>query len=247
MTMPSAVIIRPNFLKMLGAIVLGNLLMVGSLLLIFGFHTVLYVTCAVFLGVSVLLVMIGLVRQRPRIRISTEGFESLPLFGSQLYSWADVEGEFAVLKMGTSKLVVFHLTAGCKARLGKKPTRLYSGYDAALGGLYEVSIEKLAEMLNRHKQQSQPEREPRQERASPFQEHPVAAAEAPAEQSPRNNGSPLTRIAAGFLSVVFLAGAVSGLAAGTLQLDMIIPILVFALLFGWYAALGKKGLPSFLK
>jgi hypothetical protein len=45
---------------MLGGIALANLFLAGGLLLIFGFHTVLYVTCAVFLGVSVLLAMIGL-------------------------------------------------------------------------------------------------------------------------------------------------------------------------------------------
>jgi hypothetical protein len=247
MTMPSAVLIRPNVLKMLGGIALANLLMAGGLFLLFGFHTVLYATCAAVLGVSVLLVVIGLARQRPRIRISAEGFESLAVFGSQFYGWADVEGEFAVLKMSMSKAVVFHLTTSCKTQLGKKPTRLLSGYDAALVGHFEVSIDKLAEMLNQYKQQHQPERETREEPASPVQEHPIAAAKTAAEQPSHNNGSRLTRIGAGLASVLFLGAAVSGLAGGNLKPDVIILIFPLALMFGWYAALGKKGMPSFLK
>jgi hypothetical protein len=49
-----------------------------------------------------------------------------------------------------------HFVSGSKARVGKKPTSLFSGYDAAVaGGALPCSAEELAELLNEHKQRNQ--------------------------------------------------------------------------------------------
>jgi hypothetical protein len=104
-------------------------------------------------GLIVLAFVVAVVRQRPRVVITPEGFTVYKLFGGQSRKWRDVHGEFAVIKLGWIKGVGYNLTDGHKARVGTKPTSLFSGYDAAISGAFELSAEQLAEVLNAHARQ----------------------------------------------------------------------------------------------
>jgi len=151
MTHSTAVIVPLSVFRLLGRMVLGNLMVAGGLLLGFGPKIMVW-GCIAFAIASAVLIMVCAIRQRPRVVITSEGFAFHTPFGSRSYKWDDLEGRFAVIKIGLSKVVAYHLTAECKARLGKKPTSRFSGYDDVLLGALRLSPEDLADLLNEHRE-----------------------------------------------------------------------------------------------
>jgi hypothetical protein len=105
-------------------------------------------------GLLVLAFIVAAVRQRPRVVITPEGFTFYGPFGEQSRKWEEVHGAFAVINIGWTKAVAYNLTADYKARVGAKPTSLYSGYDAAIGGALALPAEQLADLLNAHARQN---------------------------------------------------------------------------------------------
>jgi hypothetical protein len=149
--------VRPSpvrLLASLGIMVAGGAGLICGLLLILGLRTMqtLVVAGVVAVGLSVALFLLALIRQRPQVVVSAEGFVFCRLFGSQSRKWEEVDGQFAVIKIGLSKAVAYNLTAECKARTGRKPTSHWSGYDEAiLAQALQLWAEQLAELLNEYR------------------------------------------------------------------------------------------------
>jgi hypothetical protein len=113
------------------------------------------VACGVVVALSTVSYGIAAIRQRPRVVITPEGFVFDKLFGRDAHRWEEVEGPFAVIKVGWNEVVAYNLTPEYKGRTGRKPTSLFSGYDAAVGGsTLSLSAGELAEVLNAHKKRS---------------------------------------------------------------------------------------------
>ena len=73
---------------------------------------------------------------------------------------------------------------------------------------------------------------------------------APAAISPATqveaNGSPILRVGAGVLALLFAGTLPLMIAQGGTRWDSAVLMLALALMFGWYAVRGRKGLPQFL-
>ncbi len=154
MEQPNTAIVPSSPLRLLRAYVLGSLGMVVGILgvsvSLFGVGTWTGVACAVVVGLSTVLYVIAAVRGRPRVVLTPEGFALEKVIGREAHRWEDIDGPFGVLKVGWSKGVGYHLTPEYKARVAKKPTSLFGGYDGALVGALRCSPEELAELLNEH-------------------------------------------------------------------------------------------------
>ncbi len=73
------------------------------------------------------------------------------LIGSESHRWEDIAGPFAAIKIGWTKAVGYHFSTAYNARVGKKPTTKFSGYNAVIMGAFKLTAVELAELLNRHK------------------------------------------------------------------------------------------------
>jgi hypothetical protein len=155
MTQSSTVVVPPSPLRLLKTLLVANLGMVGGILLAFGVGPVTVVVCAVVVGLSTLLYLVAAIRGRPRVVLTPDGFALEKVIGREEHRWEDVAGPFAVIKIGWSKAVAYNLTPEYKARVGKKPTSIYGGFDGAVTGAFGRSPEELADLLNEHKRRSQ--------------------------------------------------------------------------------------------
>jgi hypothetical protein len=166
MTQSNAVTVNFNPLKLLGTLALGWLLItsgVAGVLLglssaLLGLKWFLSVgwVIAVVTGVLVAsccgtMVLIAIIRRRPRVEIGPDGFVLCHLFGNRSRSWSDIEGRFVVIKVGMSKGVGYRLTQVFKESAGIEPTTLFAGNDEAIGGALDMPIDELAELLNQRK------------------------------------------------------------------------------------------------
>jgi hypothetical protein len=120
--------------------------------LIFGLGMILAAIATVAFTLSLFFFVVAATTQRPRVVITAEGFVVHKLLGAESRKWEDVDGRFAVIKIGWSAAVAYNLTPEYKTRIGKKRTSLFSGYDAAVSGAFKLSAEELAALLNEHKQ-----------------------------------------------------------------------------------------------
>jgi hypothetical protein len=161
-TPANVVTVGPSPLKLFGMVALGGLMVAaglsGVLLALFGLNWLLssgWVVAAaaggVVAGCGGALALAGAVGNRPRVEVGPEGFVLRTLFGSRSRRWADVEGDFEVLKIGLSEWVGYRLTRAFKESARVKPTKLLAGNDEAIVGAYGVPIGELAELLNQHK------------------------------------------------------------------------------------------------
>jgi hypothetical protein len=145
------VVVPPSLSPLPATLVVGVLGMVCGLLLIFGPGQVVITVAAGLAGLGILGFVGAVVRRRPRVVITPRGFTIYKLFGEESHQWQDVDARFAVIKIGLNKAVGYHFTADYRARTGKKPTSLFSGYDGAISGAFALSAEELAELLNAHR------------------------------------------------------------------------------------------------
>jgi hypothetical protein len=150
MTEAVDVVVPPSVSRVLATTSLGALGMVGGLFLIFGPGSVLLAGVTGVGGLAVLAVVVAVVRRRPRVAITPAGFTVHKLFGDDARAWEDVQGPFAVIRLGLGRAVGYRLTAEYKARTGRRPTTQFSGYDAAIAGAFALPADKLAELLNAH-------------------------------------------------------------------------------------------------
>src|SRR5438270_27933 len=133
MTQQGTVIVPSSPLRLLKTLVVANVMMVGGILGVslgvFGVGPVTAVVCAAAVALSVVLYLTAVARRRPRVVLTPEGFALEKVIGREERRWEDVAGTFAVIKIGWSKAVAYNLTPEYKARVGKKPTSLFGGYD----------------------------------------------------------------------------------------------------------------------
>jgi hypothetical protein len=159
MAQPNTVVVPSSPLRLLTTLLVANLAMVGGILGIsvglFGVGLMTVVVCAVVVGLSTALYIVAAIRRRPRVVLTPEGFALEKVIGREEHRWEDIDGRFAVIKIGWSRAVGYNLTPEYKARVGKKPTSIYGGYDAAVTGALRCSPKELAELLNEHKQRHQ--------------------------------------------------------------------------------------------
>ncbi len=160
MEQSSTVIVPSSPLRLLMTLVLSDVMMVAGILgvsvALTGLGAVTAAVCAVVVGLSVLLYVIAAVRGRPRVVLTPEGFTLEKVIGREAHRWEDIAGPFGVLKVGWSKGVGYHLTPEYKARVGKKPTSVFGGYDGAVVGALSCSPEELADLLNEHLRRHRP-------------------------------------------------------------------------------------------
>ena len=140
---------------MLAMLVLLPLCMAAGVWPIVGVGTILFVVVGAAGVFSVLCLVVMVLSQRPRVVLTPEGFLHHKLFGCLAHKWEDIDGRFAVIKIGWSKAVAYKLATDYKARVGKNPTSHLSGYDEAIGGQFAISKEELAELLNIHHKHGQ--------------------------------------------------------------------------------------------
>ena len=164
MTQPTVTVVgtRPRrHLPRLGMGALSFLLLACSFVVLFGPRSRLIITIfGVIIAVPMLLILLclglELVGLGPRIVLNPDGFVSQTIVYRRSRKWADVDGQFAVVKIRTSEHVAYNLTPDCKARAATKPASAFSGYDEILllGGAFGLSATELAELLNEHRQRS---------------------------------------------------------------------------------------------
>jgi hypothetical protein len=111
---------------------------------------ILYVAMAASAVLGVIAFVAIAICQRPRVCITPEGFTFHTLIGAVAHHWENIDGPFGVIKIGWTKAVAYKLTADYKTRIGKKPTSLLSGYDEAIVGVFKISPDELAGLLNAH-------------------------------------------------------------------------------------------------
>ena len=249
MIQPSTVTVPPSLSKMIGTLVVTNLALAGTIFVVVGWGQIQTVVCALAIGLSTVFLVVAAVRQRPQVVITSEGFVFLPPFADRTYKWEDIDGPLAVIKIGMREAVACRLTAEYKMRVGKKPTSRFSGfqgYDEVILGDFRLSADELAALLNEHKRRSLPSTAEEAACVVPPQTS-AAAQPAPAEEAQaQGNGSPILRVAAGVLAVLVAVMTPFGAAKGMLDLAGLVLMEALALMFGWYAVRGRKGLPRFL-
>jgi len=234
-------------------VVLGSLGVACGLFLFFGSGVIptLAVGCAAGGVFSAVCFVVTAVSQRPRVVITPQGFAFHGLIGGLSHKWEDIDGPFAVIKIGLGTAgVAYKLTADCKARVGKKPTPRflgYHGYDETIVGAFQLSAEELAELLNAVKRSSLAYSRDEEPRAVALAQTSIATDPAPAQEGQaKGNGSPILRVAAGVLALLLAGFPAFGAANGKLALGDLVFMQALALMFGWYAVRGREGLPRFL-
>ena len=249
MTQPGTVTVPSSLSRMIGSLVLANLGLAGGIFLVVGWGLIQTVVCALAVGLSMVILVVAAVRQRPQVVISSEGFTFLPFFAGRTHQWEDIDGPLAVIRMGMHKAVAYKLTAEYKTRVGTKPPSRFSGhqgYDEVIVGHFRLSAKELAALLNEHKRRSLP---PAAEEAAAAitPEMSARAQPAPAEEAqPQGNGSPVLRVAAGVLAILIAVVSLLATTKGSRGLADLALMGALALMFGWYAVRGRKGLPRFL-
>jgi hypothetical protein len=156
MTPTETVIIPPNLFRLLGTLIISNLLMIGGIIAmsigLFGFGNWTIFACSGVVGLNTLFYVIAVIRGRPRVVITTDGFVFEKPIGHETREWSEIEGSFAVIRIAMHDAVAYKLTPECRARLAKKPDPRLSGYDGVLGGSLPCSAAQLAALLNEHKE-----------------------------------------------------------------------------------------------
>ena|SRR5579875_2631944 len=153
MSQADAAIIPISIPRLLGRMVLSNLMIAVGLWAGFGL-TIMIWGCIIWGILSIILFVVSVIRQRPRVVLTSEGFTFYPLLGIRSHQWNEIGDPFAVIRIGLSKVVAYRLTEECKARLGKKPTSRFSGYDAVLVGALQLSPQALAGLLNEYRERN---------------------------------------------------------------------------------------------
>src|SRR5262245_65980080 len=103
MTEAVEVVVPPSLSRLLATLFVGVLGVVGGLRLIFGPGQVVITVAAGLAGLAILAFVGAVVRRRPRVVVTAQGFTIYKLFGEESHQWQDVEGQFAVIKIGLNK------------------------------------------------------------------------------------------------------------------------------------------------
>src|SRR5207248_2247986 len=147
MTLPTAVTIGPSPLKLLGTAVVTSVAITAgvSLLVVFlGFlvvpwflahaGTIIAGTAALLACYWAVAVPVAVVCRWPRVEIGPDGFNTQGILGHRRRRWSDVEGGFAVARVGLQPAVAYRITGACKESAGVQPIASLAkqGYDEAI-------------------------------------------------------------------------------------------------------------------
>ncbi len=239
MDQPSTVTIPWSLLKTIRRLVVGILALAAGIFLIFGWGTIQMAVCAVAVALqAACLVSFAVAGRRLPIVVTSEGLALPGRPGA--YKWEDIDGPLVVIRAGMHKAVAFNLTAEYKTRAGFKPASRFSkdrqGYDEAILGDYRLGTEALAALLNEYWSRSSPS----------TAERAAAVASPPSSAEAQDSGSPILRVAAGGLSLLFAGVLALAIARGGIGRGVAAFMAAFGLMFGWYAVRGNRGLPRAL-
>lgn len=148
MAVPLPVIVPPSFTRLLKLFLVSAGGMCAGLFLLLGLSLVGLILIATVLTLLALNFLVALVRQRPRIEISPEGFTVFQLYGQQSRPWDAVHGEFVVIPLGWTQAVAYKLSPTAAEQVTKKPAPVLQGNDAGISGAFALAPEQLAELLN---------------------------------------------------------------------------------------------------
>ena len=168
MTPSTPVTVGPSPLKILGKVAIASIgITVGVpiLIVLVGFlnqapwllsHVWIITACTAALvtcycGVAVL---VAIISGQPRVEIGPDGFVDHGVLGHRLCRWSDIEGDFAVIRVGLQSVVAYRLTDAFKESARIKPIPSLAGNDEAIliCGELAIGAGELAEVLNQWKQ-----------------------------------------------------------------------------------------------
>jgi hypothetical protein len=142
---------------------------------------------------------------------------------------------------GLTVLMLFGLRDLAPQGAAANLSNLLIGVLGAIGALLGMAIVFLVNGI-RHRRRPEPAQEgvPGEKAGAAVQ-----PALAPRGQGERN-GNPILRVGAGLLALLFAGSLPMMIAQGRLIWDGGVFMAAVAIMFGWYAARGNKGLPRFL-
>jgi hypothetical protein len=161
-----SVTVGPSPLKIFGGIALLSIAGTGGVaifVVFFGFlahpwllanaWTIIAGAAALLAGWCALAVFGALIWRRPRVEIDSDGFVTQGTFGRRPRRWNDIEGGFAVIRVGLQSVVAYRLTDAFKECVRIQPISSLAEYDEAISFCGELAIgaEELADLLNRWK------------------------------------------------------------------------------------------------
>jgi hypothetical protein len=161
--------VGPSPLKLLRAALITSVaILIGASILVplFGFLAVPWLlsnvgiviawTAAVVASYWAIAVSVAVISGRPRVEIGPEGFDTRGILGHRYRRWNDIEGGFAVVRVGLQPAVAYSITAALKesARIQPIASLARQGHDEAVlfCGELTMAAGELAEVLNRWKQ-----------------------------------------------------------------------------------------------
>jgi len=161
-----AVTVEPSPLKIMGSLALLTIAVtagVAIFVVLFGFlahpwllanaWAIIACTAAVLAGWCAIAVLGAVIWRRPRVEIDSDGFVTQGTFGRRQRRWSDIEGGFAVLRVGLQSVVAYRLTDAFKEVARIRPIASLAEYDEAISFCGELAIGagELADLLNRWK------------------------------------------------------------------------------------------------
>jgi hypothetical protein len=166
LTPPSAVTVGPSPLKLLGTAVItsvAGIAGVSILVVVLGFlaapwllshaGTIITGTAALLACYWAIAVPVAVVCGRPRVEIGPDGFETHGILGHRARRWSDIDGGFAVVRVGLQRAVAYRLTGAFKesARIQPIASLARQGHDEAIlfCGELTMGAGELAQVLNR--------------------------------------------------------------------------------------------------
>jgi hypothetical protein len=171
MTPPASLTVGPSPLKILGKVTIAAVAGTAGVCIFIVFMAcsgnqwplsnasiIIPCTAALFACYCGIAVLGAIIWGRPRIEIGPDGFVDHGILGHRLRRWSDIEGDFAVIRVGLQfglqSVVAYHVTSAFKESARIKPIRSLAGYDEAIliGGELAIGARELAEVLNRWKQ-----------------------------------------------------------------------------------------------
>ena len=139
MDLTNQVVVPPSLPRLLSSLLVACLGIVGGLLLILGPGLILTIVAIGVGGLTVLACIVAVVRRRPRLVITPDGFTIYKLFGEHSQKWEDIRGEFSIVKSGWIKVVGYNLTTEYKARIGRNHKVSVPKCDQSISGAFALS------------------------------------------------------------------------------------------------------------
>ncbi|MCD8447082.1 STM3941 family protein [Tenacibaculum finnmarkense] len=108
----------------------------------------------IFFGLGVIVSLIQFYPNSTYLKLTDSGFEVKVLFRSNFTKWTDIKG-FRQGKIKGNKMIFFDYTDNHKKwNNGKKVAKFLSGKEGAIQSSYNISTDKLIELMTEYKRKS---------------------------------------------------------------------------------------------